>query len=144
MAKFDRLPAIPLIASDPYLSIWIPGDTLNATEACHWSGAQKSIRGRISVDGVRRTYLGFGNGIEARTTSLEVTPTRTISTFDAAGVNLTVTFMTPALPDDPDLLSMPVTLVEWTMSSADGKPTRSSWCWSRSIPSATTAIVSPR
>jgi len=42
-------------------------------------------------------------------TALEVTPTRTIYTFQAAQVTLTVTFFTPAFPKDLDLLSRPVT-----------------------------------
>ena len=28
MFCIDRLPAIPLVASDPYLSIWMPADTM--------------------------------------------------------------------------------------------------------------------
>jgi hypothetical protein len=42
-------------------------------------------------------------------TALEVTPTRTIYTFQAAQVTLTVKFFTPAFPNDLDLLSRPVT-----------------------------------
>ena len=42
-------------------------------------------------------------------TSLEVTPTHTIYTFEAAGVTLTVSFFTPAFPKDLDVLSRPVT-----------------------------------
>ena len=38
MPCIDRLPAIPLLASDPYLSIWMPADTMTQTDACHWSG----------------------------------------------------------------------------------------------------------
>ena len=33
-------------------------------------------------------------------TNLEVLPTRTIYTFEGEGVRLTLTFMTPALPED--------------------------------------------
>ena len=40
-----RLPAIPLIASDPYLSIWMPADTLTQTDSCHWSGPRKPLLG---------------------------------------------------------------------------------------------------
>ena len=37
MPGIDRLPAIPLIASDPYLSIWMPADTMTQTDSCQIS-----------------------------------------------------------------------------------------------------------
>ena len=46
-------------------------------------------------------------------TGLEVTPTRTIATFSGAGVEIRMTFCTPALPEDLDVLSRPVTYLTW-------------------------------
>ena len=37
-------------------------------------------------------------------------------------MRLTLTFMTPMLPDDLDVLSRPVTYVTWEAASTDGKP----------------------
>lgn len=54
-------------------------------------------------------------------TKLEVLPTRTIYTFAGAGVQLKLTFMTPALPDDLDVLSRPVTYLTWESHATDGK-----------------------
>ena len=54
-------------------------------------------------------------------TGTEVLPTRTICTFAGEGIGLSVTFMTPALPDDIDLLSRPVTYVTWDVVATDGK-----------------------
>jgi hypothetical protein len=51
MERIDRLPAIPLICMDPYLSIWMPADTMTATDTAHWCGPAKPIRGAIRVDG---------------------------------------------------------------------------------------------
>ena len=53
--------------------------------------------------------------------SVSVTPTRTIYTFEQAGVRLVLTFFTPAFPDDLDLLSRPVTYLTWDVAAADGK-----------------------
>jgi len=54
-------------------------------------------------------------------TGLEVLPTRTLYRFEADGVRLGVTFTTPALPHDLDLLSRPVTYVTWDAQATDGK-----------------------
>ena len=35
MPRFDRLPAIPLIASDPYFSIWSPADQIDTADTVH-------------------------------------------------------------------------------------------------------------
>ena len=121
MERNDRLPAIPLICMDPYLSIWMPADTMTATDATHWSGVPKPLRGMIHVDGSRARYLGLGNANDAEHIGLEVTATRTRFSSCYNGVRLDTTFTTPALPDDLDLMSMPVTLVSWKLSSMDGK-----------------------
>ena len=65
MSRIDRLPAIPLIASDPYLSIWMPADTMTQTDSIHWSGPIKPIRGTMTVDGAACRFLGTGREPEA-------------------------------------------------------------------------------
>ena len=54
-------------------------------------------------------------------TGLEVFPTRTVYQFEAGGIHLTLTFMTPLLPSDLDLMSWPVTYLTWKVVSMDGK-----------------------
>ena len=121
MSRIDRLPAIPLIASDPYLSIWMPADSMTQTDSTHWCGPVKAVRGAMTVDGQAARFLGAGTAPEARLTSLIVSPTSTEFTSEFGGIALTTRFTTPALPDDLDLLSMPVTLVSFRMTSIDGK-----------------------
>src|SRR5262249_46989433 len=53
--------------------------------------------------------------------SRELTPTHTSYAFEAAGVRLGITFLTPALPQDLDILSRPVTYVSLEASSSDGR-----------------------
>ena len=48
-------------------------------------------------------------------------PTRTIYDFEGAGVHVTLTFLTAALPDDLDVLARPVTYLTWEVRSIDGK-----------------------
>ena len=55
-------------------------------------------------------------------TSVTVWPTRTVYQFANDQVQLTLTFLTPALPADLDVLARPVTYITWAVRSADGQP----------------------
>lgn len=122
MERMDRLPAIPLITSDPYLSIWMPADTMTQTDAAHWSGPVKPIRGAMTVDGAPARFLGLSEAPEAKLAALEVSPTITRFVSEFGGVRLETRFAAPAFPDDPDWMSRPVTLVELRLSAMDKKP----------------------
>ncbi len=119
MSRIDRLPALPLIANDPYFSIWMPADSMTQTDSCHWSGPAKPLRGTLTVDGRSCRFLGVTSDEEAQLTDLTITPTATSFVSEFGGVRLETSFITPALPDDPDLMSMPVTLVSFRLISLD-------------------------
>ena len=119
--SIDRLPALPLIANDPYFSIWMPGDTLTSACPIHWSGAPKHLDGHAVIDGKEYVFLGQSSRPAMATKALHVTPTQTVSILEAAGVALTVSFWSPALPDDLDALSTPITFMDYSLASVDGK-----------------------
>jgi len=121
MAVIERLPALPLIACDPYFSIWMPADTLTGARTSHWCGPEKPINGNLNIDGVGYHFLGTGNNAAMETVAQHVTPTGTFATLAAAGVEIDVAFRNPALPDDLDWASTPVTMVDFTVRSVDGK-----------------------
>ena len=121
MADIERLPSLPLIANDPYFSYWMPADTLNGAVPEHWTGAPKPMTGFLTVDGIEYSWLGQTSRRRMETVSLHVTPTRTVSTLTAGGVSLTVCFWSPALPDDLDALSTPITFVDFSLNATDGK-----------------------
>jgi hypothetical protein len=118
-----RPPAVPLVTHDPYFSTWSTANRLTDDWPRHWTGAIQAICGMARIDG--KTYRFIGpqpkQAPAMKQVSLEVLPTRTIYQFEAAGVHLTLTFTTPALPDDLDILSRPVTYLTWQARSADGK-----------------------
>jgi hypothetical protein len=50
---------------------------------------------------------------------LVVTPTKSTYSFANSAVNVTLSFLTPALPSDLDVLTRPVTYITWSVASAD-------------------------
>ena len=116
----QRPPAVPLIAHNPYFSVWSMADHLTDQDTKHWTGSPQPITGLARIDGEVYRFMGA----EPRSLpsmqqmSLLVTPTRTIYTFTAKQVTLTVTFFTPAFPNDLDVLSRPVTYLTVSATSA--------------------------
>lgn len=53
-----RPPAVPLITSDPYLSIWSPYDKLTEGNSEHWTGEDHPLIGAIRVDGKVYRFMG--------------------------------------------------------------------------------------
>lgn len=122
-AQADRLipPSTPLVVCDPYFSIWSPADRLTDEDTVHWTGRPHRLTSLIRIDGTTYRLLGPNPpGLPALPqTGIEVLPTRTLATFQGAGIELTLTFLTAALPEDLDVLSRPVTHVSWSVQSID-------------------------
>ena len=118
-----RPPSVPLVACDPYFSIWSPADKLTDADTVHWTGKRQPLRSVLRIDGQNYRVMGAGSAEEQvlAQKSLTVLPTRTIYTFEGAGVALTLIFMTPALPEDLMVYSRPVTYVSYELHSIDGK-----------------------
>ncbi len=115
----QRPPAVPLIAHDPYFSIWSAADHLTDKNTTHWTGKRQPISGIARIDGKPYRFMGEDpSEVPAmEQVSLKVTPTHTTYEFQAAGVKLAATFFTPALPKDLDVLSRPVTYLTLTANS---------------------------
>lgn len=122
-AQSFRPPAVPLVTFDPYLSIWSDADRLTERNTLHWTKREHSLVSLLRVDG--QAYRLMGNdpaGVPPLPqTGLTVTPTRSIYEFQGANVQVTLTFMTPALPQDLEALALPLSFLTWQVRSVDGK-----------------------
>jgi hypothetical protein len=121
--KAFRPPAVPLVTSDPYLSVWSDADKLTDDVTRHWTHSPQSLISLIRIDGKAYRLMG----VEPKDVpafpqvSLKVTPTRSIYEFANEQVHVTFTFLTPAISNDMELISRPLTYLTWDMKSVDGK-----------------------
>jgi hypothetical protein len=118
----QRAPATPLITHDPYFSIWSTTDRLTDSDTTHWTGSPQPIIGIVRIDGKPYRFMGSQpDTIPAmQQTGSSLAPTHTRYQFRQNGVTLELTFFTPAIMDDLDLLSRPVTYLTWSAQATDG------------------------
>ncbi|MDD5603629.1 MAG: DUF4965 domain-containing protein [Eubacteriales bacterium] len=115
--KSIRPPAVPLVTVDPYFSIWSMADKLYYDSTRHWTGTRHSMTGIIRIGGRAFRFMGnAGNVPPMHQTGLKVTPLSSIYTFEACGIRLKVTFTTPLLPGNPDIMSRPVSYIAFEVS----------------------------
>jgi hypothetical protein len=118
-----RVPAVPLITHNPYFSVWSTNDRPTDDFSRHWTGAIQAMCGLVRVDGQPFRILGpKPSTVPAmKMAGLEITPTRTTYTMEAGGIRVFMTFMSPLLPFDENVLARPVTYLSWTAQSTDGE-----------------------
>ncbi len=118
-----RPPAFPLVSHDPYFSIWAIDENPTAEETVHWTLKPMPIRCMVRIDGKIYRLMGKGPGFAppARSTKSTVLPTQTIFSFFQDGIDINMTFLSPVLVEDLDLVSRPLTYVTWSFESKDNK-----------------------
>ena len=120
-----RPPAVPLVTIDPYTSCWSMADRLYDEWPKHWTGqAARHVRHH---PGRRQAAAVHGHAAPKFPTRSSSNRSRSgdadrFIDFAGAGVDLTVTFTSPLLMDDLDLLSRPASYVTFSVESDDGKP----------------------
>jgi putative intracellular protease/amidase len=96
-----RAPAVPLVAYDPYFSIWSPADRLTDAATVHWTGRAQPMTSFIRVDGEPFRLMGPTPADTAALAqrSVTISATRTTYEFGNARVRVTFSFLTRALPN---------------------------------------------
>jgi hypothetical protein len=126
-----RPPSVPLLLQSPEINVWSNSDTLQSSVATRWEGSTADWVGIARVNG--QSFLLMGSPSPpwsvtplqiATQTSLSVRSTRTFYTFKASCALINLTFTSPLLLDDWDLLSRPAHYVTASATSDAAPPCR--------------------
>ncbi|HEY4288431.1 MAG TPA: DUF4965 domain-containing protein [Puia sp.] len=140
-AQLRQMPAYPLITHSTYFSVWSFGEEANGTRTSHWTGKPQDLLGYLRVDGTMYRFLGrmaadttvsfnilrpmsaeTDTALAADQQWVSVNATQTKYQFGCGGVDLSLTFTSPLLLQDLNLLSRPVTYISFRLRSNDGSP----------------------
>jgi len=123
-----RAPAYPLITVDPFFSVWSMSDHLEEKSTRHWTGRPAPIVMTVETDeGLYWIccFDKFDAAVQGEKrlfqTGVSVTPLSTIYTFENDIVKAVVKFTTPLLLDRLDILTRPVSYIEYKLERKDGK-----------------------
>ena len=128
MPKSFRAPAYPLLTIDPYISVWSCADTLDGDYTRHWTGRPAPIYLSAVIDGQLYRLCNIDQDHVNRNAevrrfaqkSVTVAPLTTTYTFACDKAELTLRFTTPLLPGRLDILSRPVSYIEYDLKRTDG------------------------
>ena len=128
MPKSFRAPAYPLMTIDPYISVWSCADTLDGDYTRHWTGRPAPIYLSAVIDGQLYRLCNIDKNHVNRNAevrrfaqkSVTVAPLTTTYTFACDKAELTLRFTTPLLPGRLDILSRPVSYIEYDLKRTDG------------------------
>ena len=123
--------AVPLVTVDPFFSIWSASDQLHDDVTRHWTGRRNPMGAGLFIDGAYRKLMGEispwsdrrSRGFEPAVaqTGLRITPTATEYSFADETVSVTLRFLSPLLLDRLDILSRPVSYMEYDIRVVDGR-----------------------
>ena len=125
-----RPPAVPLVTHDPFFSLWSNGTNLTDDNTRHWSGVRQYMFGIVVFDGVIYEFMGKVGAVDDRyfagyrkleQVSCEVRPMTTVYRFSHPAFDMQLKFTSPLLLNDLDILSRPVSYVDYTITPKDGK-----------------------
>ena len=131
--KTLRYCAVPLLTVDPFFSIWSMSDNLYDDVTRHWTGRRNPVSAGVYIDGEFYSLMGQRIHDSDRRTapyrlmghipqkSVKVKPLSTSYVFENGIVKVSLEFLSPLILDRFDMLSRPVSYMEYSIEIIDGK-----------------------
>ena len=123
-----RASAVPLVTVDPYFSIWSFSDTLYGDATRHWTGRENRMNAGIIIDNTYYSLMGtfhsskrqVFSGLEViEQKSINIRPLITTYEFENELVRVKLEFITPLLLREIDILSRPLSYIEYIVEIKD-------------------------
>lgn len=121
MKNYSGLPAVPVFVHDPMISVWDCGLLPTSDDTRHWTNVWKEFNGTIIIDGQERRFFGRRGKRPMTLLAENVTPLSSEYVMEELGIRFTVKFTNPLLLDDFDIMSTPITYVQFKVEFIDGK-----------------------
>ena len=115
-----RAPAVPLIAADPYFSIWSMEEKLPGFDTYHWTAVPQRLTGTLFVDGEPFVFLGKAEGTPMEESFREMDLFTSTFLFETDKVLLMAEFTAPLIPQMPDIMARPLNYLTVLVRSKDG------------------------
>lgn len=115
-----RPPSVPLIAVDPFFSVWSATETLTGKTTVHWTDKPNTLQGTICIDGEEFRFLGDGAAPALAQVKWDISALVTDYMFTHEKITLEVSFFTPVFMDNLYYLSRPVSYLRLKYESVDG------------------------
>lgn len=115
------LPSYPLWVVDPLFSVWSKKDTLNGGDTVFWTGLYHRAYGFVRYNGKTYCFMGRRDDCENLVQdSVEITAFETVYGFSCEEFNLKVSFVSPRLLTDLNIMSCPVCYTEYSVTPKKG------------------------
>ena len=123
-----RASAVPLVTVDPYFSVWSFSDTLYGDATRHWTGRENRMNAGIIIDNTYYSLMGtfhsskrqVFSGLEViEQKSINISPLITTYEFENELARVKLEFITPLLLREIDILSRPLSYIEYTVEIKD-------------------------
>lgn len=111
------LPAYPLFVNNPYFSIWSSSENLNDSDTIFWNGLIRKTFGVVYADGKSYCFLGKRDDcIKLKQNNINVSLFSTDYEFECDDFILNISFVSPTLLTDLDLMSRPVCYLKYNFA----------------------------